>query len=138
MELYTPDSGRIEVSEERDLVRVRKAVRDACSVTGFGLTDITRIVTAASELARNIYRYAGEGEMRWNGVNDGKKTGIKLIFEDHGPGIADIETALSEGFSTGRSMGMGLPGAKRLMDEVESESGVDQGTKVVVCKWMQR
>lgn len=95
-------------------------------------------MTAASELARNIYRYAGEGEMRWNGVNDGKKTGIKLIFEDHGPGIADIETALSEGFSTGRSMGMGLPGAKRLMDEMEIESEVDQGTKVVVCKWMQR
>ena len=127
-----------KISSEADIVTARKLVREVASALGFGLTDVTRIVTAASELTRNIYVYAGSGTMRCGPATVEAKTGMEIIFEDRGPGIADIGQAMKPGFSTGKSMGMGLPGSKRLMDELEIASEVGKGTTVVVRKWLRR
>jgi serine/threonine-protein kinase RsbT len=116
-------------------VSARRAVREAATQLGFGVTDVTRIVTAASELARNVFKYAGQGVMRWRPLEEGRQRGIELRFEDHGPGIEDVGRALEEGYSTGGGLGMGLPGARRLMDEMEIHSAVGQGTTVTLRKW---
>jgi serine/threonine-protein kinase RsbT len=123
--------GEVAILIETDIVSARRAVREAASAIGFGLTDVTRIVTAASELARNVYKYGGSGVMRWKLLKDG----IELAFVDEGPGIADIEMALTQGFTTGGGLGMGLPGARRLMDEIVVESSPGRGTTVIVRKW---
>lgn len=102
---------------------------------GFGVTETVRIVTAASELGRNVHKYAGKGTMYWRLLNNGFASGLELRFEDHGPGIADLEQALKEGHSTGGGLGMGLPGAKRLMDEMEIRTGKGEGTTVTITKW---
>lgn len=125
----------IPIRAEQDIVLVRKKVRDLCTAAGFGLTDVTRIVTAASELARNIYRYADEGTMSWRILQDGRRKGIELVFDDRGPGIPDVDAALGEGFTTARSMGMGLPGTRRLMDDMVIDSRPGEGTTVTVRKW---
>lgn len=130
--------GEVPIQDESHIVTVRTTVREAASRMGFGVTDITRIVTAASELARNVFRYAGVGVMRWRALDDGGANGIELVFVDHGPGIADIELALREGFSSARGMGMGLPGSRRLMDDFDIQSTVGQGTTVTVRKWLRR
>lgn len=132
----TPGEFRIE--SEADIVTARKAVRQAAIALGFNLTDVTRIVTAASELTRNIYQYAGSGMMRWRSLNKGISIGLELTFEDHGPGIPDIEKAMEMGFTTGNGLGLGLPGAKRLMDEMTMHSEVGRGTTVVVGKWLRK
>ena len=125
----------VVIKVESDIVRARTVGREAAKALGFGLTDITRIVTAASELARNIYRYGVEGEMiAQEIVRDGKK-GIELIFADKGPGIDDIEMAMSEGYSSGKTMGMGLPGAKKLMDDMYIDSTPGVGATVTIIKW---
>jgi serine/threonine-protein kinase RsbT len=95
-------------------------------------------VTAASELACNIYTFAGQGVMRWCVLNRSGSVGLELTFEDHGPGIPDVELALQPGYTTAKGMGMGLPGSKRLMDELEIHSTVGQGTTVVVRKWRKK
>ena len=125
------------IESEKDIVLARKVVRNVCCEIGFGLTDVTRIVTAASELARNIHRYADKGVMKWQKLEQGHKKGVELRFEDQGPGIADITAALGEGFTTARSMGMGLPGTKRLMDEMEIDSQPGVGTTVTIRKWLR-
>lgn len=130
--------GEVPIHSESDIVVARKAAREIATQVGFGITDVTRIITAASELARNIHLYAGSGRMRWRVLHANDRTGIELTFEDHGPGIADIEQALQEGFSTGGGLGMGLPGARRLMDELEIQSEVGKGTTVTVRKWRRR
>lgn len=127
--------GEFRIQCEGDIVLARKIARDAATAMGFGLTDVTRIVTAASELTRNIYHYAKCGFMRWRTVNENGKVGLELVFEDHGPGIPDIAKAMEPGYSTGKTLGMGLPGSKRLMDELTMESTVGQGTTVTVRKW---
>jgi len=132
-----PD-GRVAIESEGDIVDVRKAARGAAETLGFGVTDVTRIVTAASELARNVYLYASSGILQWRRLETGGKVGIELKFEDNGPGIADIEQAMKTGYSTGGGLGMGLPGAKRLMDEMELGSEVGKGTTVTVRKWLKR
>jgi len=129
--------GQIKISEEIDIVTVRKAVRQLSSQVGFSQTDVTRIVTAASELARNIYHYAGHGVMKWRLVSENNDTGIELIFEDSGPGIEDIEKAMDMGYTTGGGLGMGLPGAKRLMDRLNIQSEPGKGTTVTISKWLQ-
>jgi serine/threonine-protein kinase RsbT len=129
--------GEVSIKNEGDIVMARKKARDLSQRLGFGVTDVTRIVTTVSELARNIYRFAGTGTMRWKVVNEGAD-GIEIIFEDKGPGISDIEQAMGMGFTSGRGLGMGLPGAKRLMDEMEIESQVGVGTMVTVRKWLRR
>jgi serine/threonine-protein kinase RsbT len=129
--------GEVRIDAETDIVAARRAVRDLAQKAGFGATDTTRIVTAASELARNVYKYAGQGVMYWRLLSDGRLEGIELRFEDRGPGIANIDEALQEGFSSGKGLGLGLPGAKRLMDEMEIRSAVGQGTTVIVKKWLR-
>ncbi len=129
--------GQLEITSEADIVAARKAVRKAATALGFGLIDVTRIVTAASELTRNIYQYAGSGLMRWRKVSKGASLGLELAFEDRGPGIPNIEQAMEAGFTTGRGMGLGLPGAKRLMDEMTIRSEVGKGTLVEVRKWLR-
>ncbi|MHB9023876.1 MAG: anti-sigma regulatory factor [Armatimonadota bacterium] len=133
--MAAPSQGEVVIASEADIVSVRKVARDMSTELGFGITDITRIVTAASELARNIYHYAGHGVMRWQCAVQGGRVGIEFVFEDHGPGIVDLEQALTPGYTTSKGLGMGLPGAKRLMDEMEVTSEVGKGTTVVVRKW---
>lgn len=130
--------GEVSIRVERDIVTARQSVREVASHLGFGLTDCTRIVTAASELARNTFKYAGGGVMRWRLLQKDGVAGIELDFEDQGPGISDIPLALGEGYTTSGGLGMGLPGAKRLMDEMEIASEVGKGTKIVVRKWQRR
>jgi serine/threonine-protein kinase RsbT len=103
---------------------------------GFNLVDQTRITTAASELARNIQEYAGTGEVTIEEIEEQERRGIKIVFEDHGPGIPDIDKAMSEGWSSHRGIGMGLPGTKKLMDDFKLESQVGKGTKVTIIKWL--
>ena len=123
------------ISTEMDIVKARKVVRDAATAIGFGITDVTRIVTAASELTRNIYQYAGSGVMRWRLLEQGSREGLELVFEDHGPGIPNIEKAMEMGYTTGGGLGLGLPGAKRLMDELIIQSVVGKGTTIETKKW---
>jgi serine/threonine-protein kinase RsbT len=130
--------GPVRVDTEDDIVVVRKAVRDTAKALGFGVTDVTRIVTAASELTRNIIQYAGSGQMKWSRLNQNNRVGIEMIFEDSGPGIADIDLAMTMGYTSGGGMGMGLPGAKRLMDEFEISSEIGKGTKVLLRKWLKK
>lgn len=126
----------ININSERDILVARKQIRDICQQMGFGLTDVTRIVTSVSELARNIQRYADQGTVSWRKLAEGKRTGIELLFEDSGPGIENLDAAMQNGFSTtNKSMGMGLPGVKRLMDEMEAVSTVGIGTKITIRKW---
>ncbi len=104
---------------------------------GFRLIDQTRLATVASELARNIIKYAKRGRMIAQPTESPHgRGGLRLIFEDSGPGIADIEAAMRDGFSTGRGLGKGLPGSKRLVDEFKIESGVGRGTRVTVVRWL--
>ena len=128
----------LNIESEGDLVMARKAVRDAATALGFGITDVTRVVTAASELTRNIYQYAGSGVVRWQSLSAEGRVGIELTFEDRGPGIPDLAKAMEPGFTTGKGLGLGLPGAKRLMDEMTIESQVGKGTTVQVRKWLRR
>jgi serine/threonine-protein kinase RsbT len=125
------------IRSESDIVTTRRTVRDVAKALGFGITDVTRIVTATSELARNIVLYAGSGVMRWREVARSGGIGVELTLEDNGPGIASIEQAMQEGYTTSGGLGLGLPGTKRLMDEFEIASEVGKGTRITVRKWRQ-
>lgn len=113
----------------------RQKVRQWAIELHFSLVDQTKLVTAASELARNTLNYGGGGEMTIEIINSGTRSGLRLTFEDHGPGIADIDQALRDGFTTGSGMGLGLGGSKRLVNEFSIESEVGKGTKVTVARW---
>lgn len=128
-------AGEVLVDSEASIVTVRRAIREVVTALGFGITDVTRVVTAASELARNIYCYAGTGRVRWRVLERGGARGIEVVFEDRGPGIADVDLALREGWSTSGGLGMGLPGSRRLTDEMDLVSSPGQGTTVTVRKW---
>lgn len=130
--------GEFRIESEGDIVTARRLIRNAATTLGFGITDVTRIVTAASELTRNIYQYAGSGMMSWRSLTGDVKEGLELTFEDSGPGIPDVKKAMESGFSTGRGFGLGLPGARRLMDEMTIQSEVGKGTKVRILKWLRR
>ena len=127
---------KIDITSDLDVLTSRKIVRDECQSIGFSITDITRIVTAASELARNIFLYAGKGTMELKRVEREGGKGIELIFEDEGPGIEDFESSMQNGFEKFNGMGLGLRGAKRLMDEMEIISEIGKGTKITVKKWL--
>ena len=133
-----PRHGEFPIRSETDIVMARKVVRDAATALGFGITDVTRIVTAASELTRNIYHYAKSGVMHWRSLNQGARVGLELTFEDSGLGIPNVAKAMEAGYSTGNGLGMGLPGAKRLTDEMTVHSEVGKGTTVVVRKWLTK
>jgi serine/threonine-protein kinase RsbT len=126
---------QVSVRSEDEVVRVRQLAREWAISLGFGLVDQTKIVTAASELARNTVIYGGGGTVRLQAMNDGARRGLRLTFEDQGPGIADLQLALKDGYSTGTGLGLGLSGAKRLMSEFEIDSTPGQGTRVAVTRW---
>lgn len=125
----------VPIKEESDIVKARVAAKQVAADMGFGLVDQTRISTAVSELARNVFVYAGEGEVRIEELENPHR-GIRITFTDQGPGIDDIELALTDGWSTVDSMGKGLPGAKRLMSNLEIVSEPGKGTTVIVEKWL--
>jgi serine/threonine-protein kinase RsbT len=124
----------VPVKGEPDVVAVRRRIRELAARLGFSLVDQTKLVTAASELARNTIIHGSGGTMRVEALN-GPRTGVRLTFEDKGPGIPDIEMALRDGFTTGMGLGLGLGGAKRLVSEFDIVSRVGEGTKVTVTRW---
>ena len=125
----------IPIEREGDIVSARQAGRQLASKTGFSATDQTLIATAISEVARNIVVYAQRGEIELSSIDDGTRRGIQVIARDTGPGIANLELAMTDGYSTAKSLGLGLPGAKRLMDDFELSSTVGVGTTVTMKKW---
>jgi serine/threonine-protein kinase RsbT len=129
----TNESLAIKTSE--DVVRVRQVVRAQAIAAGFGLVDQTKIVTAASEIARNAIDYAGGGDVRIETLHNGTRRGVRLTFSDRGPGIADIGLALTDGYTTGGGLGLGLGGAKRLANEFAVESKPGKGTTVTLARW---
>lgn len=126
----------VAITSDQDIIKVRKVTRTEAGSLGFGITDLTRIITAASELARNIYLYAGTGVMRCRRLTANGRQGLELEFQDNGPGIADLESAMCQGVSSSRGLGLGLPGARKLMDEMEIQSTPGEGTSVTVRKWV--
>lgn len=118
-----------------DVVRVRQAVRGRAVAAGFSLVDQTKIVTAASEIARNTVDYGGGGTLRIELLRNGARRGVRLTFKDQGPGIADIAKAMTDGYSTGNGLGLGLSGAKRLCNEFDIRSSPGAGTEVCLARW---
>ncbi|MHB1709979.1 MAG: anti-sigma regulatory factor [Acidimicrobiales bacterium] len=129
------ETSRIPIADDSDIVAVRQYGRDLAARIGFSLTDRTLIATAISEVARNITTYAGHGEIHCEPICGGRR-GMLVIAIDEGPGIADLDRALEDGYSTGQGMGLGLPGARRLMDEFEIRSEPGRGTTVTMRKWL--
>ena len=129
------ESESVPVREESDLLLVRRLVRERATELGFSLLDLTRIVTAASELGRNTLIHGGGGTMLLETLVENERRGVRLTFEDHGPGIADLEQAMTDGFTTKRGMGLGLGGSKRLVNDFELVSRVGEGTRVTVTRW---
>jgi len=125
----------LPIRSDEDVVRLRQSVREHMIAAGFSLIDQTKMITAASELARNTLRYGGGGEAHMLKLVNGMRRGLSLAFIDHGPGIADMKLALTDGYTTGGGMGLGLSGARRLADEFEIESSPGVGTTVKICKW---
>lgn len=125
----------VPLRSDEDVVRLRQAVREYLISLGFGLVDQTKMITAASELARNTVRYGGGGESHILQVENGGRKGMSLQFIDQGPGIADIQLALKDGYTTGGGMGLGLGGAKRLSDEFDITSEPGKGTTIRITKW---
>lgn len=125
----------LQVRSEQDIVIVRQKVRQWAVQCRFSIVDQTKMVTAASELARNMWIYGGGGEVKLMEMHAGAKVGLKVDFVDQGPGIPDINEALRDGFTSGSGMGLGLGGAKRLVNEFEIQSEPDRGTRVTITRW---
>ena len=125
----------LPIRTSEDVVRVRQAVRARAIAAGLGIVDQTKIVTAASELARNTLDYGGGGTVLVSDVQEGARRGVRLIFEDQGPGIPDIARALTDGFTTGGGLGLGLSGSRRLSNEFAIESEVGVGTRIMIARW---
>jgi serine/threonine-protein kinase RsbT len=125
----------VSVRGAGEVVSVRHLVRKWAVELGLSLVEQTKIVTAASELARNMIDYGGGGTMTAEALDDGIRKGLRLIFEDHGPGIPDLQAALRDGFTTGGGMGLGLGGARRLSNEFEVKSAPGEGTRVTIVRW---
>ncbi len=128
-------SDRITVASDQDVVRVRQLVRTVAVSVKLSLVDQTKLVTAASELARNTLVYGGGGTVEVFRVENGRRAGIRIVFRDEGPGIPDLELALTDGYTTGGGLGLGLSGARRLVDEFHVDTAVGQGTSITVTKW---
>ena len=124
------------IQSDADVVRVRQMTRELAVALGFRLVDQTKIVTAASELARNTLVHGGGGAALLETVHDGARRGLRLTFTDKGPGIADVSRALTDGYTTGSGLGLGLGGAKRLSNEFEISSAPGQGTRVRIARWV--
>jgi len=133
-------SGPVQVqtiSNDDDVVRVRQLVRSVAVATKLSLVDQTKVVTAASELARNTLIYGGGGRAEVQVVTNGRRDGVRVVFIDEGPGIGDVDRAFTDGYSTGGGLGLGLSGARRLMDELSLVTKVGEGTTVTAVKWQR-
>jgi serine/threonine-protein kinase RsbT len=131
----TTRNERLDIHTSDDVVKVRQQTRVLAVDAGLSLVDQTKIITAASELARNTLDYGGGGEARMEVLEEGGRRGVRLTFEDHGPGIADIQQALKDGFTSGSGLGLGLGGARRLANDFTIESTPGVGTKVMITRW---
>ena len=129
------ETGTLPVTTEQHVVSARQLVRQLAQLCGFSLVDQTKLVTAASELARNTVKYGGGGEMNWQIRREGIRCGVRLQFVDEGPGIPDLEQAMTDGWTSGAGLGMGLSGAKRLVNDFEIETAEGRGTRVSVTRW---
>ncbi|MGN2251168.1 anti-sigma regulatory factor [Frateuria edaphi] len=127
--------GTMPVRVEQDVVLARQAVRRVAQECGLRLVDQTKLITAASELARNAVIYGGGGDMDWEILEDGVRSGVRLVFRDQGPGIADLKLAMTDGWTSGSGLGLGLTGAKRLVNEFELDSAPGKGTRVTIARW---
>ena len=126
---------KIEITSEHDIVLARTAARELAGEQGFSIMVKTRVATAVSELARNVLLHGGGGRMEYELLNTNERKGVRCVFIDEGPGIPNIENALHDGFSTSSTLGHGLPGSRRLVDEFEISSEVGKGTRVEIIKW---
>ena len=131
----TLNSEQRQIRTTEDVVAVRQAVRSRAVELGFNLVDQTKIVTAASELARNTVQYGGGGTVMIEALSELERKGLRLTFEDQGPGIADVDQAMKDGFSTGGGLGLGLAGARRLANEFAIQSRPGEGTRVTIVRW---
>ncbi len=125
----------MKIEKEQDVVPFRNRVREYAVRIGMSIVNQTKLITAASELVRNMLKYANGGEVNIEVISQERNTGIRLIFTDKGPGIADITLAMKDGYSSGKSLGIGLPGTKRLVNEFDIKSIVGEGTSVSIIKW---
>ena len=125
----------MQIIKDQDVVPFRNRVKEYAVKIKMGLVNQTKLITAASELVRNMLKYANGGETLIEIINKGRENGVRLTFKDTGPGIADISLAMKDGYSTGKSLGLGLPGTRRLVNEFNITSEVGKGTTVVVIKW---
>ncbi|MCU0117487.1 anti-sigma regulatory factor [Pseudomonas sp. B2M1-30] len=128
-------SGTQPIHIEQDVVLARQTARKLATECGMRLIDLTKLVTAVSELARNTMVYGGGGDMDWQILDDQHKVGLRLIFRDEGPGIADVKLAMTDGWTSGSGLGLGLTGAKRLVDEFELDTAPGQGTRITITRW---
>ncbi|GHA80242.1 anti-sigma regulatory factor [Cognatilysobacter bugurensis] len=129
------DTGSLPLRSEQDIVFARQAVRQIAQRLRFSLVDQTKMVTASSELARNALVYGGGGDMHWDVVRNGARTGLRLAFVDAGPGIADLSLALTDGWTSGGGLGLGLTGTRRLVNDFEIDSAPGRGTRVTITRW---
>lgn len=125
----------MHIQREQDVVPFRNRVKEYAVKIGMGLVNQTKLITAASELVRNMLKYAGGGNVLIEAISQGRDSGIRLTFQDKGPGIPDVATAMKDGYSTGKSLGVGLPGTRRLVNEFDIKSTVGEGTTVSIIKW---
>lgn len=123
------------IAREVDVIPFRNRVKEFAAKIGMGTVNQTKLITSASELARNMLKYANGGQATIEVISTGRQNGVRLIFEDQGPGIANLEQAMKDGFSTSKSLGLGLPGTKRLVNDFKIESEVGKGTRVTIIKW---
>jgi len=130
-----PDSVHVAITSDSDVVTARQIAREMGGDLGFSSTDLTLLATAISEVARNITTYAGTGEVALRVLRDRGREGIEVLASDDGPGIEDVELALQDGYTTGNGLGLGLPGARRLVDEFDLETRPGEGTRVRLVKW---
>jgi serine/threonine-protein kinase RsbT len=128
-------SGEAPLRSEQDIVMARQLVRKLCQELSFSLVDLTKMVTAASELARNALIYGRGGTMFWEKVDNGERRGLKLLFADEGPGIPNLDLAMTDGWTSGHGLGMGLTGAKRLVNDFSLDTKVGGGTRVTITRW---
>jgi serine/threonine-protein kinase RsbT len=126
---------RVPIERDDDVVVARSKARELAAELGFTGTDLTLLATAISEIARNITAYATRGEVCIQAVHRGARAGVKIVASDSGPGIADVEMALRDGYTSGKGLGLGLPGARRLMDEFDIDTQVGRGTRITMTKW---
>lgn len=127
----------VDIYTEWDIVAARQLGRDEARELGFGVVDQARITTAISELARNIYLYAKVGKIEIERISDHQKKGLLIIASDEGPGIDDVKKAMSDGYTTSKGLGAGMPGVKRLMDDFQLETAVGEGTTISIIKWLR-